>query len=400
MALPPIVGVEIGTTKTVALVGEWRDDNCVMITGMGEHPSAGIRKSSVIDLESASVCLRTALSMAEESAKVSIGDVHLAISGGHIQSQISRGTIPVMSRDRGISRSDMSQVMEVARSVNLPTNREVLHALCQNFIIDGQLHAINPEGMEGSQLSLDMVVVHGMRVYVDNLLNIAKSIPVQVHDVVFSGMASALAVLTTEQRKSGALVIDIGGGSTSFFAYADGTTATAGSVGLGGDHITNDISYAFSIPTSQAERLKCEHGSAVMDQSVASQRITLPPEGGFPGQTVGLRALHTVINARMDEIFGIVRKHLDTHRLLHHFGAGVVITGGGAALPGVTTLAENLFNLPCAVGTPRNISGLGMISEHSRYATCTGLVQYGFKAMMEERSSQGLRGLLGWLLRK
>ena len=398
MSMPPVVGLEIGTAKTVALVGEIREDGHVMITGMGERPSSGVRKGEIIDLENAVLCLRSVLEMAEESGRVSIRQVYLAVSGGHIQGLVNRGVVPVLDEDGEITRDDMDQAMEVARAVNLSADRETLHTICQHYCIDDQTRVLRPEGMEGAKLALEMLVLHGVRSRLNNVVRVVRSIPLDVQDVAFSGLCAALAVLTVEQKKRGVVVIDLGAGTTDYLAYADSVVAAAGALGVAGDHVTNDITLAFTIPISQAERLKRESGSAVISAVSPSQKVVLPPEGGFPGRLVGLQALHTVMAARMEEIFMMIRKRLDKAGVRHHVGAGVVLTGGGAHLKGVTDLAEKVFGWPCSIGRPRHVSGLATATEGPEYAACSGLVQYGFRTNGQPYSASPftwLRGLFG-----
>lgn len=399
MPLPPIVALEIGTSKVIALVGEMREDGHIMITGMGEHPATGVRKGEIIDLENAVVCVRSALEAAEESGKVAIRQVHLAVSGGHIQSLINRGTVPVLDEDSEISREDIEQVMEVARAVNLSADRDILHTICQHFCIDEQERVIKPEGMEGAKLSLDMLVLHGIRSRLRNTIRVVSNVPMEVQDVAFSGLCSALSVLTAEQKKSGAVVIDLGGGTTDYLAYAGNVVAAAGALGVGGDHITNDITLGFNIPVARAENLKRESGCAIIkNASSMSQKMTLPPELGFPGRSISLKALHTVINARADETLRMVKKRLENGDILHHVGAGIILTGGGAHLRGISKLTETIFSLPCTIGRPRNVSGLATATEGPEYAACCGLVQYGFRTLGErERASplDWLKGLFG-----
>jgi cell division protein FtsA len=371
-----------------------------MITGMGEAPSAGVRKGEIIDLENAVVCVRSALAMAEESGKVAIRQVHLAVSGGHLESVINRGTVPVVDPEAGIAREDVEQVMEVARAIHLAPEREVLHTICQHFCIDGQERVIKPEGMEGARLALDMLVVHGVRARLHNTVRVVRSVPMDVQDVAFSGLCAALAVLTPEQKKSGVVVIDLGGGTTNYLAYADGVVATAGALGVGGDHITNDIALAFTIPGSQAESLKRGSGAATLRSLSGAPRVTLPPEVGFPGRSVSVKALQTVIHARVEEMFGMVVRRLDREGILHHVGAGIVLTGGGAHLRGVTEVAEQVFALPCALGRPINVSGLAAVAAGPEYATGSGLVLYGFRTSADQRRESRLGGWLKDLFRR
>ena len=387
MSIPPVVALEVGTSKVVALVGEMREGGHIMITGVGRHPTTGVRKGEITDLENVGVCVRTALAEAEEASKVSIRQVHLAISGGHIQSVVNRGTVPVQGKDGEITRDDVDTVMDVARAVNISPDRDVMHTICQHFCIDDQEMVIQPEGMEGAKLSLDMLVLHGVRNRLRNTVRAVRSVPMEVQDVAFSGLCSALAVLTPEQKAGGVIVIDLGGGTTDYVAYAGNVVAAAGALGVGGDHVSNDIALAFNIPLAQAESIKKESGNAIIDASSTGQRIALPADVGFPGRTISLRALHTVIGARMDEVLRMIRKRLVSEDIMHHIGAGVVLTGGGAHMKGVVTLAEKMFGLPCIVGRPRNVSGLVTATECPDFATCIGMVQYGFRYSSGHRSS-------------
>jgi len=397
MPIPPIVALEIGTTKVTALVGEVREDGHVIITGMGDHPSTGVRKGEIIDFENAAVCVRSALAAAEESGKVTIRQVIVAVSGGHVQSVVNRGTVPVSDAAGEITEEDVDQVMEVAKAVNLSAEREILHTICQHFCIDNHERIVQPEGMEGARLSLDMLVLHGVRSRLHNTIRVVKSLSMDVHDVAFSGLCSALSVLTPEQKKSGVVVIDLGGGTTDYLAYSENVVAAAGVLGVGGDHVTNDITMAFNIPVSRAEQLKRESGSAVIDPAAKGKGVSIPPELGFSERTIGVRSLHTVINARMDEILRMIKRRLDQDAILRHMGGGVVLTGGGAHLKGVTELGEKIFNLPCSTGTPRNMSGLAVPTEEPEYATASGLVQYGFKTLRERSRLPQLPGWLGGL---
>lgn len=390
MAIAPVVGLEIGTSKVIALVGEFREDGVIMITGMGERPSTGVRKGEIIDFENAAHCVKSVLTMAEERSNVEIREVLLAVSGGHIQSVVNLGTVPVYDQGGEITREDVEDVMDVARAVSLPPERDVLHTISQYFYIDKDQRVINPEGMEGAQLSVNMLVVHGVRTRLNSTMRVARNAQVEVQDVACGGLSSALAVLTAEQKKSGVVVIDIGGGTTDYVVYAEGIVASVGVLGVGGDHVTNDIAIGFSIPMAQAEQLKRESGSVDVQAAAAEATVTLPPEGGFTGRVVPIRALNTILHARMDELLTMIRRRLDREDVLHHLGAGIVLTGGVARTAGLVPLAESIFGLPCTIGRPRNVSGLVTASSGPEYATACGLVQYGFKAVRETSRPQVL----------
>jgi cell division protein FtsA len=379
MARPIVVGLEIGTTKVAAAVGEMRDDGSIIITGVGKHDSTGVRKGEIVDAQNAILCVRAALTKAEEQADVDIYEVHLAVSGGRIEGDVNRGEVLVADPSRRVSADDVKAVQEVARAFTLTPDREVLHSLSQHFSIDGQDDVLHPEGMVAQRLALNMLLIHGVRVCIDNVVNVVQSVPMAVADVAFSGVCSALAVMTPEQRRSGVIVIDLGGGKTDYAVYADDVIVAAGAIGVGGDHVTNDIALAFRVSTTQAERLKREAGSAVVEAGLpASRRATVPAEGGFQGREISLKALHTVIQARVDEVFVMIRKKLAKASVLHHIGAGVILTGGGSRLANVTKNAEKVFDLPCGIGRPINVTGQAEAMENPEFSTCCGMVRYGF----------------------
>lgn len=380
----PVVALEISTSKVVALVGEKREDGHIMITGMGEYPSSGLRKAEVVDYENAVVCTRGAIQAAEESARVNIRQVYLTVSGGHIQSLTNRGNMPVHRAAEEITQEDIESVIDIAGSISLPHDREVLHSLCQYFGVDDQQRVANPVGLEGARLSVDMLILHGVRNLLRNTVKVVRALQVDVADVAFAGLCSALAVVTPEQKRSGVLVIDLGGGATDYFAYADNVVATAGCLGIGGDHVTNDIALAFNVPISQAESLKRRSGSALIDPLVMSKRVKIPPEMGFTGRSVSLKALHSVINARLSETLHLVRAEVEACGVLHQLGGGVILTGGGAYMAGIVELAEQELGLPCAIGKPVHVSGLSAVRDRPQYASVVGMVEYGFRTMSDD----------------
>ena len=391
--MDPVAALEIGTSKIIAMVGEMREDGTVMITGVGERPSSGVRKGEIIDLENATVCAKAALEEAEETSNVSLGQIYVTISGGHIRGLVNRGAVPVRDPDGLVSEDDVDEVMEVARAISLPADREIIHTICRHFCIDDQEQVIKPEGMVGAKLSVDMLVLHGVRGLLRNTERVVEQIPMEVQDVAFGGLCSALSVLTIEQKTSGVVVIDLGGGTTDYMAYAGGVVACGGALGVGGDHVTNDMAIAFNIPMARAEKLKKEIGCATIAAAIDPPKISLPAEVGFPGRTINLRSMHTVINARVDEIFSMIKKRLDDDNVLPMVGAGIVLTGGGAHLKGVTDLAETVFGVPCFVGSPRGVTGIAVATEGPEYAACCGLVQYGFR--VQDRPNSGSNSLLG-----
>jgi cell division protein FtsA len=394
MSVPPIVVLEVGTSKVRAVVGEAREDGNITISGVGECSSRGIRKGEIIDFDNALACVRKALSLAEENSPVIINEVHLVVSGGHIRSMVNRGSVPISEEGGEITAENVEHVMETARAVSLPQDQEVLHTICQHFYVDDQDGVINPEGMEGSKLAVDVLILHGTRSRLRNVIRVVRSAKVDVFDVAFSGLCAALGVLTPEEKESGVVVIDLGGGTTDYVVYARSMIAGAGAFGVGGDHVTNDIARGLHLKTTEAEQLKEEFGSAVVDLSARTQRISIPAEPGTAERVVKLSDLDTIIHVRMEETLSLVKTQLAHDDLLSSLGAGVVLVGGGAKMKQVDRLAERVFGLPCRIGTPVNISGLATVTGSPEFAALVGMVRYGVKTAPKESAVASIGAII------
>lgn len=398
MDIPPVVALELGTARIRAVVGEAREDDHLMLLGIGQCVSRGIRKSEIIDFDSVLSGARAALHDAEQNSGVEVKQVHVIVSGGHIRTVANRGSIPILSRSGEITRDDVDHVMDTARALNLTGDQEILHSICQHFYVDDQRGVINPEGLEGSKLAVDMLIVHGSRSRLRNLVRVARSVPVDVQDVAFSGLCAALAVLTHEEKSQGALVIDLGAGTTDYVAYANGAIAAAGSIAVGGDHLTNDLARGLQTTMPQAERLKHEFGSAMIDLANRGQHIEISAESSARGRFVRLGDLQTITNARMEETFTLVRQELEKLDVLHHLGSGIFLTGGGAYLHRVVELAERVFNLPCELGQPKDVSGLASATEGPELAAPLGMLRYGVRTARRPTRRRGLRSWLDKML--
>jgi cell division protein FtsA len=379
MALAPIVALEVGTSRIRVVVGEAIEDGGVMVIGMGEEPSCGIRKGEVIEFYNATVSIRAALQRAEESADVAIRDAYLALGGRHIASTVNRGSIPLLDSSGEVSEGDIENVAKAAHNIKLEEGREIIHTVNQYYSVDDQSGIVDPLGMEGSNLGLRSLIIHGASNRMRNMAKAVASVPLEIVDSVFSGLCAGLAVLTPTQKESGVLLIDLGGGSTDILLYAPRYLALAQSIGVGGEHVTNDIAIGMKLPHSQAMRLKITRGSAIVDHSLRGKTVSLPAEGGFDGRTIKLMTLNTIINARMEETFRMIRSICEREGLLHQIGAGVVLTGGGAQMKDVERLAESVFNMPACIGRPRNVSGIEIASDNPEYAAVTGLLRYGMR---------------------
>ncbi len=373
-----IVGLEIGTSKVCAVVAEGRMDGTIKIYGIGQAPSRGVRKGEIVDFETAGKCVREALADAEEKSDVMIGSVYLAVTGGHIDGFNNRGSINIPEDRDEICEEDFDEVQAAAREVSIPAPNQFLHSILQHYYVDGQDGVLNPIGMMGRVLEADFHIIHGVGNRIKNSIRCVKELDIVVEDVVFSPLASAQVVLDHNQKSLGALVLDIGAGTTGYVLYADGGIKHSGCLAVGGDHITNDISLGLRIPMARAEKLKVDEGSVVLGESMPGERIVLKDETGFAGKEVEREMLNTIIHCRVRETFNLVKKQLDASGAqLDFLGAGVQLTGGCSMLRGIDDLAQEIFGLPvhitCVKGT---MSGPTSAFENPQYSCAIGLVKY------------------------
>jgi cell division protein FtsA len=384
-----VVGLEIGTSKVCAVVGEINAEGALNIVGLGQAKSRGVRKGEIVDTPMAEEDVRRAIVEAEQMADVEIRSVFLGVTGGHVRGFNNRGVHPVVSADREISEDDVRDVIKNAKAINIPAQNHVIHAIRQHFSVDGQDGISNPVGMLGSRIEVDVHVVHGMVNRLQNPIRLVKGLQLEVDDIVFGGLASSLALLSNEQKELGSVVIDIGGGTTEYVVYANGIIKHTGVLALGGDHISNDLAYGLKVPLSRAEQLKIEHGSAVMDDSVKGQSITLSGETGAM-KVINLENLRRIMHLRLEEIFQLVAQDLDHARVLDYLRAGVFLCGGGARIPQVAQLAEQVLGVPVSVGKTHSISGLKSALDQPEFATGIGLVKFG---SFQQRKRSGKGGL-------
>jgi cell division protein FtsA len=381
MAAPLITALEIGTTTIKVLMAEVREDGGLMVAGLGECESRGVRKGEIVDFELALEAVRRAMEAAETAAHKSIGEsVYLAASGGRSESLLHIGGIPVLNEydEPGgeITREDIDQALDVARKIPLSDERIRLHTLQQNFEVDGRGGIVNPERMLAEELRVGMLLIHGQRAVVENLKKLTENVPVVCADAAFGGFCSALAVLTPEQKRAGVIVIDLGGGTTDYIVFNAGLVKLAGSIAVGGDHITADIASGLNLNRRQAEALKKDSGSALINRLQSDQNISIPAEGGFSGRVVRAATLHTIINTRIEEMFKLIADKIEHDGLSGQLNAGVILTGGGTAMEGIADLAQQVFNAPCQIGRIYDCVGLSTKQEGARFAAAIGCVRY------------------------
>src|SRR5581483_7606632 len=364
-----LVGLEIGTSKVCVVVGETRPDGTVKILGVGQAPSRGVRKGEIVDFETAMKCVHEAVVDAEQKSDVMIRSVYVGVAGSHIHSFNNRGCV-ILPEDRDeIDEQDVEDVKINAREVSLPAPNAFLHSIIQNYHVDGQEGVLNPVGMLGHRLEADFHIIHGVRTRIQNTIRCVKELPLDVEDVVFTALASAQVVLTQQQKNLGALVIDIGGGTTDFILYVDGAVKQSGVLAIGGDHVTNDISMGLRIPMARAEKLKIEEGSCTLGNCLPGETILLKDDSGFAGKEIERETLNTIIHLRMRESFELLKRKVDQEDFINYAGAGIFLTGGCSLLSGIEHLAEDVFDMPAHATHAQTMSGLTSAVENPQFAT-------------------------------
>lgn len=377
-----IVGLEVGTSKVCAVVGEVIEGGNIMIVGVGQAASEGVRKGEIIDLEAAGESIHKAVAEAEESAGVEIHNVYASVTGGHIRCFNSRGSVTVTNEEREITEEEVRGVLLNAKAVNIPVDNVVVHAIRQHFFVDGHDGIQNPVGMIGARLEADVHVIYGVRTRLQNTIKCIKEVPLDVQNIAVSSFASALAVLTTEHQQLGAVVIDIGAGTTDYIVYREGTIQHSGVLAVGGDHITNDIATGLKIPMPLAEQLKLEHGS--VETVEADEAISLKRGVGLPDRDVSKAQLCRIMNLRVEETLTLVKKELEKQKLHDYLGAGVFITGGCARIRGLEALATQVFGLPVHIGHSHTVAGPTSAIESPEYSTAIGLVRYALGSQRDQ----------------
>jgi cell division protein FtsA len=396
-----IAGLEIGTSKICVVVGEQNADGALNIIGLGQARSRGVRKGEIINPEQVEEDLRAAMFEAEQMADVEIRSVYLGVSGGHVRGFNNRGVHPVVSADREISQDDVEDVLKNAKAINLPAENTVIHAVRQHFFVDGQDGVTNPVGMLGARLEVDMHVIHGHANRLQNVVRLVRATSLEVDDVVFNGIATSLALLSNEQKELGALVIDIGGGTTEFVVYSDGVIRHSGVLAIGGDHVSNDLAYGLKVPLSRAEKLKIEYGAALVNDAVKGQTISITNELGLELKRLNHEHLQKIMSLRIEEIFQLIAHELEAAGLTDYLRAGIFLCGGGSRVPGIMKLAENVFQMNVAPGHATAISGLTAALDQPEFAAAIGLVKYGSLKNHRRRTGQPfLKGLFGRLLQR
>jgi len=386
-----IVGLEIGTSKICVVAGEINAANALNIIGLGQARSRGVRKGEIADASLVSEDVRNAIVEAEQMANVEIRSVYLGVTGNHLRGFNNHGVHPVVSADREITAEDVQDVIKNAKAINLPVDHTVVHAIRQLFQVDAQHGIQNPVGMYGAKVEVDVHVVHGHVNRLKNSIAVVRGLQLEVDEVVFTGLASALALLSNEQKELGSLVIDLGAGATDYVVYSEGIIKHTGVLAVGGDHISNDLAYGLKVPLGRAEQLKIERGGAAVDDSVKGQTISSNGELGLPPKIINLEHLRRIMSLRLEETFTLIEAELSTLGLTDRLRAGVLICGGGARIPGIQELAQSIFQMPAFLGKTNSISGLKSALDQPEFATAIGLVKFG-SLQQKRKPAAGLAG--------
>jgi cell division protein FtsA len=377
-----IVGLDIGTTKICALVGE-RTEEEIEIIGIGTHPSLGLRKGVVVNIDSTVNSIRKALDDAEQMSGCEISSAYIGIAGSHIKGFNSHGVIAIKGEE--VSLDDVEKVIEAARAVAIPLDREVIHILPQEYIVDGQGGILDPVGMNGVRLEARVHIVTGAVTAAQNLIKCANRAGLDVVDIVLQPLASSEAVLTREEKELGVALVDFGGGTTDLALVADGAIRHSAVLGLGGNNLTNDIAVGLRTPMHEAEKIKIEHGTCLSSFVKKDETIEVPSVGDRKPRRLSRQILAEILEPRVEEIFSLIDQEIDRTKLKESLISGMVITGGSALLPGIVEVAEQIFDMPARIGRPKGIEDLMEELDDPRYSTAAGLVLYGFVNQPERK---------------
>lgn len=379
-----IVGLDIGTSKVVAIVGSVTPVGDLEIIGIGSHRSNGLKKGVVVNIESTVQSIQRAVEEAELMAGCQIHSVYAGIAGSHIRSMNSHGIVAI--KDREVFTQDLDRVIDAAQAVAIPADQKILHILPQEYLIDEQEGVKEPLGMSGVRLEAK---VHLVSCAVNAAQNIEKCIRrcgLEVDDIILEQLASSYAVLTEDEKELGVCMVDIGGGTTDIAIFTEGAIRHTGVIPIAGDQVTNDIAMALRTPTPHAEDLKIKYACALAKLTGPEETIKVPSVGDREPRDLSRQALAEVVEPRYDELFTLVQAELSRSGYVDMIAAGIVLTGGTAKMEGVIELAEEIFHMPVRLGTPQNISGLKDIVNNPIYSTGVGLLKYGAKQQREGRS--------------
>ncbi|MGA7178819.1 MAG: cell division protein FtsA [Thiobacillaceae bacterium] len=379
-----VVGLDIGTSKIVCIVSEVTPDGRLEVIGMGSSPSRGLRRGVVVNIESTVNAIQRALEEAELMADCKIREVYTGIAGSHIKSFNSHGMVAI--KDKEIGQLDVDRVVETARAVNIPMDQQILHTIPQEFVVDGQEDVSDPLGMSAIRLEVKVHIVTGAVSAAQNIIKCVRRCGLEVADLVLQPLASAMAVLTEDEKELGVCLVDIGGGTTDIAVFTDGAIRHTAVIAVAGDQVNNDIAVALRTPPKEAEDLKIQHGCALRQLADAREMIEVPGIGDRPPRTLSRQTLAEFIEPRMEELYSLVQAELRRSGFEELLSSGIVITGGTAAMQGMVELGEEVFHMPVRLGYPRYDGGLSDVVHNPRYATAVGLLMAGLEGRDRDTS--------------
>jgi len=377
-----VVGLDIGTTKICAVVGETSNGD-INIIGIGTSPSIGLRKGVVVNIESTVDSIKKAVEEAELMAGCEISSVYAGIAGGHITGFNSRGIVAIKGNE--ITQADVDRVIDAARAVAIPLDREVIHVLPQEFIVDDQTGIQNPVGMAGVRLEAKIHIVTGAVTSAHNIVKCANRSGLDVCDIVLESLASGEAVLSNEEKELGSGLLDLGGGTSDLAIFSGKNIKHTFVLGLGGNNLTNDIAIGVRAPLVEAEKIKTKYGTCLSQSITSEETIEIPGMGGREPRKLPRQILGEILEPRMEEIFSLIQREIYRTGMESHINSGIVITGGTALLHGTSEIAESVFSLPVRIGRPSGISGLTDVVNNPMYATGVGLVIYGARNQVSKK---------------
>ena len=376
-----IVGLDIGTSKVAAIVGEVTADSQIEIIGIGHNRSRGLKKGVVVNIESTVQSIQRAIEEAELMAGCQIKSVYTGIAGSHIDSLNSHGIVAI--RDKEVTAGDVDRVIDAARAVAIPADQRILHILPQEFIIDHQEGIREPIGMSGVRLETRVHMVTGAVSAAQNIIKCVRRCGLEVDDIILEQLASSQAVLTEDEKELGVAIVDIGGGTTDIAVFTEGAIRHTAVIPIAGDQVTNDIAVALRTPTQYAEEIKIKYACALAQLATADETIEVPSVGGRPPRTLARQTLAEVVEPRYEELLTLIQAELRRSGFEDLIAAGVVVTGGSSKMEGLVELAEEIFHMPVRLGVPHTITGLVDVVRNPIYSTGVGLLQFGYRHALE-----------------
>lgn len=389
-----VVGLDIGTSKIVAIVGETQVDGAIEVVGVGSHPSRGLKKGVVVNIESTVQSIQRAVEEAELMAGCQINSVYAGIAGGHVRSLNSHGVVKIL--DKEVTRGDMERVIEAAQAVSIPADQRILHVIPQEFIIDDQDGIREPIGMSGVRLEARVHIVTGAVSAAQNIEKCVRRCELTVDDIVLEQLASSYAVLTEDEKDLGVCLVDIGGGTTDIAVFVEGGLRHTAVIPIAGDQVTNDIAIALRTPTPSAEEIKLRYACALPQLASSDETIEVPSVGDRPPRRLARQTLAEVVEPRYAELFALIQSEIRKSGFEDMIAAGTVMTGGSSKMEGAVELAEEVFHMPVRLGIPQGVAGLSEVVRNPIHATGVGLLLYGQESAAGGQRYEPSRSLGFW----